>query len=595
MLLRFLPSKKQDAFPIREDYQAGFYKDYHKVSEEYDREFLKKYDEDLNITLIFVSLSVLCYKRLLKRGWQAGLFSAVASAFIIDVDPQLQPNPNADTAALLRVLIYKIDNTTFGNDIPTLPQWTGPPSAMIYVQAMLFASLVASLFSAFLAMLGKQWLSRYDAADMRGSAIQRGQNRQQKLDGIVAWYFDHVIESLPLLLQFSLLLLGCALSRYLWEIDITLAAVVIGITSFATLFYLLISIAGTVSENCPYQTPGSHAIHFLRVKVGSAALVPSVIGMAGSTLKNASMKSRVIRTIAMNLKCYHPWWPVGNVVPFFKDIVSGTPGAFANDCYHLRQSVIRTLVAFPTRVGRLVRRVYRRFYDPLPNAERRLTQKTIALELRCISWILQTSLDKAIHISTFKHLMSMPELAYFDPTLVVDCFNIFISCVNVVNCEAVTMQGLEELATVSARSLFRTFHRLSVVDPNSNVLTVLRQRYNKIFPSEDIDFTSLPFRYTMLMIHALFKRRWSPCYLKWDRPTTEEQLPFARYMAEAAQMGYQLMEHKKVPRWILRFALFTLSLDPPSPAPVMADCLAIIATDLGCDISNTVAMGDRYA
>jgi hypothetical protein len=61
---------------------------------------------------------------------------------------------------------------------------------MVHVQAILFASLAASLFSAFLAMLGKQWLNRYDSTDKRGSAIERCQNRQRKLDGIVAWYFD---------------------------------------------------------------------------------------------------------------------------------------------------------------------------------------------------------------------------------------------------------------------------------------------------------------------------------------------------------------------------------------------------------------------
>ena len=41
--------------PIQEDYQAQFYADYRKVADEYDKEFLKKYDEDLNTTLIFVS------------------------------------------------------------------------------------------------------------------------------------------------------------------------------------------------------------------------------------------------------------------------------------------------------------------------------------------------------------------------------------------------------------------------------------------------------------------------------------------------------------------------------------------------------------
>jgi len=38
-----------------EDTRSRFYEDYRKVAEEYDREFNKKYDEDLNTTLIFVS------------------------------------------------------------------------------------------------------------------------------------------------------------------------------------------------------------------------------------------------------------------------------------------------------------------------------------------------------------------------------------------------------------------------------------------------------------------------------------------------------------------------------------------------------------
>jgi hypothetical protein len=39
----------------QENYRAQFYEKYRKEAEEYDKEFLKKYDEDLNTTLIFVS------------------------------------------------------------------------------------------------------------------------------------------------------------------------------------------------------------------------------------------------------------------------------------------------------------------------------------------------------------------------------------------------------------------------------------------------------------------------------------------------------------------------------------------------------------
>ena len=39
----------------KDDHRARFYEEYRKVAEEYDKEFLKKHDEDLNTTLIFVS------------------------------------------------------------------------------------------------------------------------------------------------------------------------------------------------------------------------------------------------------------------------------------------------------------------------------------------------------------------------------------------------------------------------------------------------------------------------------------------------------------------------------------------------------------
>ena len=48
-------SRRRGGFSVQEDYEAQFYKDYREVAEEYDREFLEKYDDDLNMTLIFVS------------------------------------------------------------------------------------------------------------------------------------------------------------------------------------------------------------------------------------------------------------------------------------------------------------------------------------------------------------------------------------------------------------------------------------------------------------------------------------------------------------------------------------------------------------
>jgi hypothetical protein len=54
LLLKPPHSPVQKTPPTQEDHRAHFYEDYRKVADEYDKEFLKKHDEDLNTTLIFV-------------------------------------------------------------------------------------------------------------------------------------------------------------------------------------------------------------------------------------------------------------------------------------------------------------------------------------------------------------------------------------------------------------------------------------------------------------------------------------------------------------------------------------------------------------
>ena len=546
---------------------------------------MKKYDEDLSTTLIFVSCERCSGLRVLTQP-QAGLFSAITSAFILDVQPRLQPDTGEETAALLRVLIYKVDNTTFGNNPPTLPQWSGPPHTIVQVQAILYASLAASLLSALLAMLGKQWLNRYALTDMRGTAIERSQNRQRKLDGIVTWYFDYVMELLPLMLQAALLLLGCALARYLWGVDITVASVVLSVTSSGVILYILILATGAASESCPYQTPGSRAFRHLKPEVqrifrsttAAAVSFPSVVA-------SIFRESYVIRTIKVHATYYHPWWSRGKIIPFLKDTVRMFPRALAIDIRRLGRAMIRPLVSFGSTVTWLFASLARRVYEAPSTPGQGTDQQTIALDLRCVSWMLRTSLDKAVRLSTLEHLATVVALPDFDPTLVADCFGVFIGCVNVRNCKVAIVRESEALATISATCFLRTFHYLSVTDPTSNVIANLRQRYNSVFPFVP-DFRGLPFYCTMAKIHDLVNRR-----VRWGnyRPSAQGHVPVARDIYKAAQVEYQKTQHRKVPRWTLRFTLHSLSLDPLPPTSVVADCLSIIAIDLGCNMSNTGA------
>ena len=93
--------------------------------------------------------------------------------------------------------------------------------------------------------------------------VERCGDRQLKFNGLEKWPFRIFIESLPVMLQIALLLLACALSRYMWSINSSVASVIISFTILGILFYFGIVAAGTSSYECPFQTPASTALRYL--------------------------------------------------------------------------------------------------------------------------------------------------------------------------------------------------------------------------------------------------------------------------------------------------------------------------------------------
>ena len=526
----------------------------------------------------------------------------MTSAFITQVQPQLQPDPNEETAALLRVLIYKIDNTTFGDDVPAVPQWSGPARIIVQVQAILYASLTFSFFAAFLAMLGKQWLNQYASISMRGSAIERSQNRQRKLDGIVTWYFDHVMESLPLMLQAALLLLNCALSLYLWDIDTTVASVVLGITSFGLIFYAFIVVAGTVSASCPYQTPSARILRYILRHI--FPLIPSMLHSASSSVINGSEFIGLLTACWHELKEYR-WLRINSaclvtfvlMLPIYVIILPiyllVFPTLLVYDACLLALVMARGSVDLSHRV-----RVWFR-------GTHRSAPQTAMLDLHCISWMLRTTLDKAVHLSALRLLATVTTLADFSPTLISACLDTLTGCVAVVGDKVVISQDSEELAEVSALCCLHTLSRLATTDPTLNVLRDARKRYTRTFPSE-IRFEGLLSGHSLRAIHNIFYSSHPRIQWKDYKLPGNDQAILARTLVQLARDhvsdptqntwgGFlQPKRRVKVPRWILRFALHHLSQNPPPPTSIIADCLSIIAIELGCTVPNTATPGERY-
>ena len=201
----------------------------------------KQRDDDLNTILIVVSfLSHVSLHELTRR--QASLFSAVISAFIIYIQPQLQPDPEDQSAALLHVILYKMDNTTFGGDVPELPTWNGPPSTAVAALVLLYLSLAVTMCSVVISILMKQLLNLRTAIC-------------PKVLNIDSQHFRSLFKALPLLvhmiilllsfvLQLALILFSCALTMYVWKINHLVAVFILILTICAVLlntFYIAIA------------------------------------------------------------------------------------------------------------------------------------------------------------------------------------------------------------------------------------------------------------------------------------------------------------------------------------------------------------------
>ena len=147
-----------------------------------------------------------------------------------------------------------------------------------------------SLLAAFVAMLGKQWLSRY-LRHRGGSMVERCGDRQRKCDGLERWPFRLIIESLPVMLQIALFLLASGLSQHMWSINSSVAQVIISFTVLGILFYIGVVVAGTSSYECPFQTPASTALRYLGGTTTTQKLLtslspPRVILLICATLRN---------------------------------------------------------------------------------------------------------------------------------------------------------------------------------------------------------------------------------------------------------------------------------------------------------------------
>ena len=459
----------------------------------------------------------------------------MASAFIVAVQSQLQP----DYTQLSYHLLWMMANST-GLSPPPKPSgdspWTGPDPALVNVQAILYSSLAASLLAAFVAVLGKQWLSRYSQVDMRGSLVDRSRDRQRKMNGMVAWGFMIVMESLPLMLQGALLLLGCALSKYLFTIDNRIASVVLVFTASGLLFYLAIVIAASISYDCPFQTPLSLLVRFL-VRFDSDHR---------KYLKRS--RKWFLRTFSRKKRRRRQQGGLG-------------PGG-PDEREHIQLNIVH-----PPHL------------PPVP-FEKETDRDGYVLDSNCIVWMFEMTMDPDVILDITKFI---PEIIWHDgirTTPLEKLYDTVLECFDCSSGSPVLLPKFRKKAYLSAKALLHLAIQRKCMGDRSEVeaFESLSRRHPIIEPWKWQGDSDL--HYTLGMMDRVFKGGdFEP--MRWAE--------FSFTSSHHAWMGYilpyrawyALRNDGALPHDISEFLRHASRQDPLPPTPIMSGCLLIICLVLG--------------
>ncbi|KAG2052875.1 hypothetical protein BDR06DRAFT_972772 [Suillus hirtellus] len=165
----------------------------------------------------------------------ASICSSVNFTFIVG----MQLDPGDTTNVLLHLILMTANGPNSIPDINALSSSAGFPSSMVWVQTLVYASLAFGILAAFGAILGKQWLHPYKAAQGQETLEERGMERQMKLDRVLYFHLQAVLQAFLVLLYILLLLFGLSLSTHMWAQQNMISSVIICTTASHILFYMV--------------------------------------------------------------------------------------------------------------------------------------------------------------------------------------------------------------------------------------------------------------------------------------------------------------------------------------------------------------------
>ncbi|KAF9456402.1 hypothetical protein BDZ94DRAFT_1177802, partial [Collybia nuda] len=190
----------------------------------------------------------------------AALFSAILTAFIIEVYKLLQPDPQDLTIQLLRNINISLQgnlSSSAPTSLPVSSEQFSPSLGFLWVNGLWFASLLCSLGTAVTIILVKQWLQFYSLKLWSGSDYEYAKLRQQRYNSLKQWHVPTIISTLPLLLHISLLLFALGLAVMLHQINSIIANIVTGLVACLLILNGISLVLPLLYKDCPYESSAS--------------------------------------------------------------------------------------------------------------------------------------------------------------------------------------------------------------------------------------------------------------------------------------------------------------------------------------------------
>ncbi|KAH9071424.1 hypothetical protein EDB83DRAFT_2517226 [Lactarius deliciosus] len=201
------------------------------------------------------------------EGWKAdadgiliftGLFSAAVASLISVSIQDIRQNPQ-DTSNFYLANIYHTladPASNISTSFPALPPPFSPPNYAVWVNTLLFLSLVISISCALLATLLQQWARRYlKVTQPRYSPHKRARIRAFFFEGVDKFLLPWAVEALPTLLHVSLFLFFAGISVFLWNVNLTIFKSVVSWVGICTALYGCITFVPIFRHDSPYHTP----------------------------------------------------------------------------------------------------------------------------------------------------------------------------------------------------------------------------------------------------------------------------------------------------------------------------------------------------